>query len=148
MKPLFLIVTLVVTHFSYGQCKYLINKKDEFTGTMEKQTDLTSIGKQAWGSVGRSDSLYYLLVSADVGCVSPGKSKLYIKFSDGEVLELTHQGKIDCKSVVTFLAGINGDRELLQSKSVAKARLSGTERSVEFDFKDPEYLKKGLRCVE
>jgi hypothetical protein len=147
MKPLFFIMTLVVTHFSYGQCKYLINEKDEFTGKLERQTDLAPIGKQAWGSVGRSDSLYYVLVSADVGCVSPGKTKLYIKFVDGEVLELTHQGAIDCKSVVTFLSGINGDMELLSSKNVAKARLSGTERYVDFNFKDAEYFKKALTCL-
>lgn len=148
MKYVVLILLMSCAIQAHAQCKLIHDKTDEFTGKREKQTDLISIGRQVWGSVGRTDSLYYVLVSADVGCVSTGKSKLYIKFTDGTVLELTHQGKIDCKSVVTFVSGINDDMEAFQGKTVARARLSGTERNAEFEFKDQEYFKKSLACLK
>lgn len=147
VSKLIIAVILLSPVCAFPQCKYLVNEKDEFTGEYEQQLDIASIGRQVWGSVGRSDSSYYIAVSADIGCVTD-KSKLYIKFSDNTVLELTHISKIDCKNVVTFISWITDDLEKLKTTTVAKGRLTGTERSVDFDFKDSHYIIKSLACLK
>lgn len=144
-------VTLLLTVCTLtlqAQCKYLINKKDEFTGAMERQLDLTSMGRGVYASVGRTDSSYYITFAGDVGCMVMGKSKLYIKFTDERVLEITNKNKTNCGEHAIFLAYVTDDIEVLLSKSVLKARLSGTENNIDFDFKDPDYFKKSLACVK
>lgn len=147
-RIIFVTLMVTVTTVCQSQCKYLVNKADEFTGQYEQQLELSSIGRGVLGSVGRTDSLYYVCVAADVGCTSPGKSKLYVKFSDDVVLELTNVNKIHCNSMAIFIGYINDDIEAFKTKTVSKARLSGTERSVDFDFKDSHYFIKGLMCLK
>lgn len=133
---------------SFCQCKYLINKKDEFTGAMEKQLELTVVGRGVYASVGRTDSTYYVTFAGNVGCTSQGQSKLYIKFIDETILTLTHQHKTSCGEHAIFVADVTHDIDVLLTKSVLKARLSGTEHNVDFDFTDPDYFKKSLACVK
>lgn len=145
---LLIAVMLLLPLCAQSQCKFLINKQDEFTGVYEKQLELAAIGKGVYGSMGRNDSLTYICVAADVGCTAPKQSKFYIKFSDDSVLELTNINKVSCSTMPIFIAYIDEDIEAFRAKTVAKGRLSGTERSVDFDFKDALYFQKGLKCVE
>lgn len=131
-----------------AQCKFMTNKVDEFTGQTEKYLELAPIYRNVHASVGRQDSMYVLIIYASVGCASTGKSKIYIKYEDGKVLELKHEGGTDCATPVGIYSNITYDVADLKTKAVSKIRVSGTESTIDFEPKDKYFFVSRLKCVE
>lgn len=111
MKILFAtLLTVVVTHFSYGQltkCKYDVNELDSFSGSRVVKTKFHSIGKpeKAWydvkASVRKVDSTYFLFITGITGqCASDHDTEVAFKTTTGEIYTLKHIGEIDCGRTV------------------------------------------------
>lgn len=146
MKIILTTVALCFPLLLSAQCKFLSNSKDEFTGKIERILSLQPVYRNVSSSVGVVDTIYFLTFFADLGCFSKNDSKVYLKFDDASVIELPHQGKTDC-GPAQFVTSINYDLPELWTKKIVKIRLSGTERNIDFEPKDPEFVKKNLNCI-
>lgn len=111
MKPLsLLILTVVVTHFSYGQvtkCKYEQNEFDSFNGFRIVKTKFIHVGQpeKVWYdtkvAVRKVDSTYFLFVTGIAGaCASDHDTEVSFKTVTGEIYSLKHIGEIDCGRTV------------------------------------------------
>lgn len=145
MKYALLLVCLC-TGIAHGQCKFLTNSKDEFTGKIEKILSLQPVYRNVSSALGVVDTVYFLTFVADLGCFSTNDSKVYLKFDDASVIELPHQGKTAC-GVAQFVTSINYDLDVLMKKKVVKIRLSGTQRNIDFEPKDTAFIQKNLNCI-
>ena len=105
-----------------------------------------------------------ITTSKDLGCASRYKSKVMIKFSNGDVKEFIHIGKTDCRNTsISFLLAPKEvlklpkeeyfiyQEEVLQyisSNQIEQIRIIGTEKTQDFKLKKPEVFIKSLRCIQ
>jgi hypothetical protein len=135
---------LICVH-GFTQCNYKMNQIDEFTGKKEQWLTAETVCKGIKIILAKIDSVYLLGAYGDLGCVT-SDSNLYLKFEDGTVLKLAHEFKADCNSYqVVLFCNISDDIDDLKTKRIAKVRLTGTDRTFEGDFKNPEYIMTRLR---
>lgn len=145
MKLITLLLLNAWSLASFAQCNYQINKVDEFTGKMERWLAPETVCKGIKIGLAKVDSVYLLGAYADLGCVT-SESNLYIKFEDGTVLKLGHQFKADCDSYqVAFYSNITDDLDELKSKRIAKVRITGTQHTLEGEFKKPDMITTQLK---
>jgi hypothetical protein len=93
-------------------CAYTVNEVDEFTGKRKISLEptvigTTSTGTNLWLSLRRAGHLYAMFLEAkdvDLGCIRQNKSKVVIKFQDGQVYEFCHIDEDVCDGNLRFFS--------------------------------------------
>jgi hypothetical protein len=153
MKTL-LPILLLVTITSYSQTfKFSKNEIDEFTGKLEREIDMTTLGNiqgvKFQALISQIDSNYYVAFYTpfDLDCASPRSSITYIKFEDGDVMKLNHQGDIECSTIIFWHRLDREEMAVLKTKKIAKIRYS-LDRQAEVSVKHSEFFIKAFTYME
>ncbi len=135
------------TNFVISDCsKYIETIEDKMTGkktTAAKGTIIVSSdgGKKGFGIILMQSSSGFLIVSIQAvgagSCIDQG-NKINILFTDGTRLELSSDGKFNCKGNATLyfgdVFGKNKQLEELKTKKIQTMRVWTSESYVEQDF--------------
>lgn len=156
-------------------CSYTVNEVDEFTGKRKISLEPTVIGSTSsganlWLSLRRAGHLYAMFLEAkdvDLGCIKQNKSKVIIKFQDGQVYEFCHIDEDVCDGNLRFFSMVvpgdvsqlkNSEIQLLQDEMVQRLKETPIEalriRGTEF-YTDVQLTKVGktffvthMSCLE
>ena len=155
-------------------CNYNKNEVDAFSGDENLWTKEIKFGKTKLGNIvkvqlrannKKNVKLIALVLTGfgDVGCLSQHTSTAKLKLSDGEFIELTHRGKIDCGDNLQFTTFIYSNNDALESfllseedwlklntMKIEMIRIQGTEyyTDVLIDDDKQDFILKYLNCVK
>ena len=145
----------VVTNDDLSDCKYWKNEIDEFTNTVKIYTQAKRVGKNKLNNtlsieLRRNDDYYrmYVKYSGDLGCVS-SDSHIMIKLLNGEMVELTNFGDIDCGDMNMFFSLPTETMNKLLDSPIDKIRVTGTKYYSDIDkINLPNYFIDNFKCVK
>ena len=162
MKKLLLIGLIACVGYSQEKdCELNLDRKDELTGKVEKETFLKELdfkfSDDVYGKLSvkitRYGSQKYLVFYSDtnLGCISPHKddlSKVYIKLENDDILTFNHCGLLDCGD--TYLKGRLLESEIIRLKKspIKYIKIIGTQYYEEiWCDKNKDYFIKNLDCI-
>ena len=139
-------------------CKYqfFINKKDEFSGTANRRLKPVKIatsdrGKRLDAYVGHQQTpesnvyTLYLSFYENLGCMN-NSSFAAIKFEDGSMLKLQHEGALDCASPMLFKADVSSHIDTFRRKKITTIRMQGTEYYSDIPLEKSDYFMDAFNC--
>ena len=155
-------------------CKYKKNEIDDFSGDKKLWTKAIKFGQTKLGhkttfqlraNKSKDGNMIALAFDkfGDLGCMSQMRSNVKLKFSDGEMMELTHHSSTECRDGAEFMSIIYGDSEAMQELAMSEEdyeklktmkiemiRIQGTEyyTDVTIDEDKQDYFIKYITCVE
>jgi len=155
-------------------CDYYKNEVDAFSGDENKWIKEIKFGKTNLGktvkfqfraSNKKNGKIIALLLTGfgDLGCLSQNSSNAKLKFSDGEFIELTHFGDIDCGDDLQFMSFLYSDNDALSDHMLSEEnwvklntmkmemiRIQGTEyyTDVVIDDDKQDIFLNNLNCVK
>ena len=143
-------MVMIAPTFSNAQCGGVSATTDEFTGVRKIETKSSKIARGlvfASGLKIDNDLLAFMIACEDLGCVT-NESLAYIKFIDGSVITIAHTGQTNCGQSSAFGLLLTFEQQTkLASVEVDKMRLSGTQKSIDFEVTNKRYFIDVLYCL-
>ncbi|MDC0909480.1 hypothetical protein OAQ21_05100 [Flavobacteriales bacterium] len=137
-----------------SDCKYWKDEVDDFTGDVKRYTKNKLVGKSKYSSLSielrRFDKSYlmYVKYSGDLGCVS-SRSTIMIKLLNGEMINLTNFGDIDCSDMNMYFKLPQSTIDQLLKSPIEKIRVQGTEYYSDIEKMIlPNYFIENFKCIK
>jgi|LSQX01.3.fsa_nt_gb hypothetical protein len=152
-------ILFAIVQLSFGQCNFVVNTTDDFTGDVIKSLEEEVIARYTVRRILRYDlkaglskineiKTIHFRFPGDLGCVSD-RAFVMLKFENGDVIKVNYIGAVDCGENVLFTGIIDDELfDVLANHKLSQIRLSYTKHTLDVDVSKNDFFLNKIHCLD